>query len=475
MRHCYIKGVIIAPRAKRLFLAITAVLAALSLTLCTNPTFIEFSRYVGPSAIRPAGFDSDLQWNMEMINAPGAWAIVADTVPVFQTEERTIVAVIDTQVSEHHDLTGKIVDRYDIAPSGGPNGNGLGREHGTHVTGTIVAEPQDYRDFGIESVGSRYVDVLSIRALRDNGSGFTDDVIAAIDHAAAFVHGATNRPVSVINLSLGGGSPDAGLYAAIERAVAGGITVVAAAGNDGREGMIVPAYFDNTIAVGSIDRSAERSSFSHFGTGLDFVAPGSWVLSTVGDTSYAEAPGTSMATPHVAGVAALLYAVEPGLNQAAVYSILRATARDLGASGWDKYYGHGLVDAQAALEYLVNLRRRIPRAPMGQEPGGGSGGVRINVAELSGAQLPPPEAEIDTTTLIVRFADGTDSADPEQLQAFADAVADRVGPATVRAVGTDTAVVELLAGQSVIDALQQLAGVIGVQFSQPNYVYRAVW
>ncbi|TVQ99214.1 MAG: hypothetical protein EA403_13340 [Spirochaetaceae bacterium] len=182
-----------------------------------------------------------------------------------------------------------------------------------------------------------------------------------------------------------------------------------------------------------------------------------------------------MATPHVAGVAALLYAVEPGLNQAAVYSILRATARDLGAPGWDKYYGHGLVDAQAALEYLVNLRRRIPRAPMGQEPGGGSGGLRINVAALSGAQLPPPEAEIDAASLIVRFADGTDSSDSLQLQAFADAVADRLGPTAVRAVGADTAVVELLAGQSVVDALQQVAGVTGVQFSQPNYIYRAVW
>ncbi|TVR05266.1 MAG: hypothetical protein EA403_03280, partial [Spirochaetaceae bacterium] len=64
----------IAPRAKRLLLAIPVALAALSLTLCTNPTFIEFTRYVAPTAIRPTGFDSDLQWNMEMINAPGAWA-----------------------------------------------------------------------------------------------------------------------------------------------------------------------------------------------------------------------------------------------------------------------------------------------------------------------------------------------------------------------------------------------------------------
>lgn len=205
------------------------------------------------------------------------------------------------------------------------------------------------------------------------------------------------------------------------------------------------------------------------------MAPGANILSLDVPNTYGYKTGTSMATPHVAGVAALLYAVEPGLNQAAVYSILRATARDLGAPGWDKYYGHGLVDAQAALEYLINLRRRIPRAPMGQEPAGGSGGLRINVAELSGAQIPPPEAEIDTATLIVRFADGTDSSDSLQLQAFADAVADRVGASAVRAVGTDTAVVELLAGQSVIEALQQVAGVTGVQFSQPNYVYRAVW
>ena len=453
-------------------------LAALSLTLCTNPTFIEFSRYVGPSAIRPAGFDSDLQWNMEMINAPGAWAVMGDD-SVNGPLAPVLVAVLDTGIAADHDgLSGIVELEHGANPADGgapvntdPNG------HGTHVAG-IIAAMQTSPGIGVFGTTQDIARLISVKVFPGSTRTTSSSILVAgmqevLSLTEAFV------PVRVVNLSLGGGGTDAALYYEIQRLVDVGITVVAATGNSNREGVFFPAWFDNTIAVGATNSTSLRwvQGFdgSNYGVGIDLMAPGANILSLDVPNTYDYKTGTSMATPHVAGVAALLYAVEPGLNQAAVYSILRATARDLGAPGWDKYYGHGLVDAQAALEYLINLRRRIPRAPMGQEPGGGSGGLRINVAELSGAQLPPPEAEIDAATLIVRFADGTDASDSLQLQTFADAVSDQVGASAVRAVGTDTAVVELLAGQSVIEALQQVAGVTGVQFSQPNYVYRAVW
>jgi serine protease len=216
-----------------------------------------------------------------------------------------------------------------------------------------------------------------VRVLDDSGSGSDATVADGINWATA--HGA-----GVINLSLGGSIPTSGLGIqdsmtdAVQNAVNHGVVVVAAAGNDG-----LPFCENNSLAgkvlcVGAVDKRENRSFFSSFGAGLSLVAPGGSdmpgtdedILSTWNDGNYHFLAGTSQATPHVSGVAALL--VSLGVRgQAAVQRIL-STATDLGTPGPDLQFGAGLVNAQAA---VAGLRRND-----GTAGGGTAGKAAISVA-----------------------------------------------------------------------------------------------
>ncbi len=215
-----------------------------------------------------------------------------------------------------------------------------------------------------------------VRVLGDDGSGDSATVAAGIDYAVA--HGA-----QVINLSLGSDVPlvgsDPTFGAAIDRALDHGVIVVAAAGNDGLPACEQPSGQGRLLCVGAVDKRGMRSFFSSFGQGLGVVAPGGSavpvsgedILSTWNDGGYMELAGTSQATPHVAGVAALL--VSKGLHgQAAVNRIL-ATAKDAGTPGPDPQYGAGIVNARAAVAGLGGG---------GGGAGGGGSAARVSVAPV---------------------------------------------------------------------------------------------
>ena len=461
------------------------------MTTCVNPVWLEHSTYAAPAALRPANFDSDLQWNMEMINAPGAWGIMESLVTNGTTLHPVVVAVLDTRVAEHDDLVSQLLDELNIVDDNGGNvGPGIpDNQHGTHVSGIIAAAGDPSGD-GLIGVAGSFVSLLPVRVLDLEGQGTTGDLTRGIWAAVEYLE--TVGAMRVINLSLGGGSTDAALYDAIAYARGRGVTIIAAGGNSGEEGLLVPAFFDNTIAVTAVTATGSRASYSNFGSGVSLAAPGgagyysdqpldspgttAWdaVLSTWETDKYRWLSGTSMATPHVAGIAALLYAVEPGLNQDAVYSILRATARDLGTPGWDKYYGHGLVDAQAALEYLLNLQQRIPRAPMGADDSGAAGGISIQTSALSGAQYPEAESDIDSHSVILRFHEGQAPVTGPELFRFEARLRQRFGVASAQRIGAHTMVVKLGAGQQPLDMLEPLAALDEVQYSQPNYRYQAI-
>ena len=304
----------------------------------------------------PAGAASDplrsQQWGLDLIESDAAHATATGT--------GAVVAVVDSGVlASHPDLQGRLLAGHDFVQNDGTPQDGIG--HGTHVTGIIAAD--EGNGIGIAGVAPGAA-VLPIRVLNDAGMGDAADVAAGIDYAVA--HGA-----QVINLSLGtdvplgGGDPD--FDAALARAAAAGVVIVAAAGNDTIPFCEQPDVGGNLICVGAVDQHGIQSTFSNFSGDRGLMAPGGSnlptendILSTWKDGQYHFAAGTSQATPHVAGVAALL--VSLGLRGKAIVDRLLATATDAGVPGPDPEYGAGIVNARAAVAGLT---------PPG---GGGDGG-----------------------------------------------------------------------------------------------------
>jgi len=190
--------------------------------------------------------------------------------------------------------------------------------------------------------------------LNRNGSGFLSDVIEGIDAAI-------QRDLDIVNMSLGTSSNVQSLHDAIIRAKAAGLVVVAAAGNSGGA-VIYPAAYPEAIAISATDRANAIASFSSRGPEVDLAAPGVSIYSTYKGTGYRTLSGTSMASPHVAGSAALLLAASrsnPGLcdtirvngvcDPDEVQAKLQASAIDLGIPGFDPLYGWGLVNAFRAI------------------------------------------------------------------------------------------------------------------------------
>jgi subtilisin family serine protease len=295
----------------------------------------------------------DEQWGLEMVKAETAWQT--------STGVGAVVAVIDTGVQrDHPDLGDRLLTGFDfvgddpIEPGDEDSNPSDGNGHGTHVAGIAVANRDN--DEGIAGIapGAR---VLPFRVLDDNGEGYADDTIKAVNRAI-------DEGAHVINLSLGDYLPlqstlfnDPAYKSALERATSAGVVVVVAAGNNGLPKCENPQVAA-ILCVGSVDNARTRSVFSSFGSNVDLMAPGGSglggsaedVLSTYIPSRYEAVSGTSQATPHVAGVAALL--VSLGLRGQEAANRIVATAADAGSPGPDGTYGAGIVDAAAAVEGL---------------------------------------------------------------------------------------------------------------------------
>jgi serine protease len=245
--------------------------------------------------------------------------------------------------------------------------------HGTHVASTI-AEATNNREGG---AGLAFgCALMPVKALAFTGDGSLFDIADAIDYAIEFTQGG-QRPVKVINMSLGTDFDDQTLRAAVDRAFRAGVTVVAATGNDGLRQVGFPAAYSNVIAVGAVDGRKRRAPYSNFGPEVDVMAPGGdfdrdetgdgdrpdgfpdGILQQTfdprlagsgryDDFAYWYFEGTSMASPHVAATACLLY--RQGITDpAAIRAIIEQTAEDLGSPGRDDSFGFGLVRPSVAL------------------------------------------------------------------------------------------------------------------------------
>jgi subtilisin family serine protease len=257
------------------------------------------------------------------------------------------VAVIDTGIDvDHPDLN--VIGGYNCQVSGSyDDGNG----HGTHVSGTIAALDNNIGVVGV-APGAR---LWAVRVLNNRGSGTWSQVICGIDWVAA--NAAT---IEVANMSLGGtgtetGCNDGGMNEAICNAVDAGVTFVVAAGNEtDNAANHVPAAYDQVITVSALDdrdgvytTSDVLASFSNYGADVDLIAPGVYIYSTYKGGGYATMSGTSMASPHVAGGAALYKATNPNASPAQVKSALQSA----GTTDWNN-----INDRDGIKEKLLNVR-----------------------------------------------------------------------------------------------------------------------
>lgn len=290
------------------------------------------------------------QWGPKKIEADYAW----DTT----TGNRSIlVAVIDTGIDYNHpDLEKNYVALgYDwVNNDTDPMDD---NSHGTHCAGIIAAETNNSK--GIAGIAQ--VSIMAEKAFNPSGDGLEDDVANAIIHAV-------DQGADILSNSWGDYEESQLIRNAMNYAYAHGLLIVAAAGNEATSSMLYPAAYDEVIAVTATTSTDNKASFSNYGDWVEIAAPGDTIYSTVLGSSYGYKSGTSMACPHVAAVAALIWSRFPNATRDWVRAQLRYTSDDLGDLGFDQYFGYGRVNARRAVEEappshdLLILNSKVPSA-----------------------------------------------------------------------------------------------------------------
>ena len=335
--------------------------------------------YVQPNYVYKADASSSLsdtyvqngsEWYLDKVNATEAWDLLAAG-----SASKVKVAVLDTGAYFGHedfganmdealsvDVTGDAVNgQYpSISGDGGVKVSSSMLYHGTHVCGIIGATANNTK--GTAGVAAGYnndlVDIMAVDVFTDSignrdGGAYTDDIVKGITYAVS-------KGAKVVNMSLGGSSDlvNDGLFnEAITSATNSGTLCVAAAGNENTDSHYMPSDATDALSVIALENFSDTSAnskadFSNFGSVKDISAPGVSIVSEYygsGTGSYANMNGTSMATPIVTAVAAMVYAAYPSLTVAEVKDILCNTATDLYTTGFDDQTANGIVNAEAAV------------------------------------------------------------------------------------------------------------------------------
>lgn len=330
--------------------------------------------YLASVAIVPSDPHWGNQWAPAKIGAPAAWEITTGSSEI-------IIAVLDTGVKlDHPDLAAKIWTNPGEIPANGLDDDLNGKVddvhgwhfyhrcsgsvclpfedndlrddsgHGTHVAGIAAAETDN--ELGIAGI-SWGAQLMPVKVLDEYGDGWYSDVVAGIVYA-------TDNGADIINLSLGGKESSRALQDAVDYSHAEGVLLIAATGNSGGA-VLYPAACDHVLAVGATDVNDLRPGFSNHGPGIDVAAPGVAIYSTwPWLDGYWRKSGTSMAAPHVAGLAALIWSVRPDLTNDEVAQAISQTAIDLGTAGWDEFHGWGRIDAHRALLSVFRFKLYVP-------------------------------------------------------------------------------------------------------------------
>ncbi|WP_431688108.1 S8 family serine peptidase [Hahella sp. NBU794] len=344
---------------------------------------IEFAEpnYIRKALETPSDPLYGLQWHYPLISLPSAWDVTHGS--------GVVVAVLDTGVLlTHPDLSGRLVsanDDFDFVSSlsSSLDGDGIDSDptdpgdsvfgsssfHGTHVAGTVAAASNSIGGVGVAFEAK----VMPIRVLGQGGSGSDADLVQAIRFAAGLSNSSgtiPSRRADIINMSLGGAGFSTALGVAVQDALNAGVIVVAAAGNENTSSPFYPAAYPGVISVSAVGSDGLKAPYSNYGSTVDVAAPGGnffldldgdgqqdGVLSTWGNDSsgsvqfaYSQMQGTSMASPHVAGVFALMESLRD-VTPSDIDSYLTngELSVDIGATGRDDIYGYGLIDAAKAV------------------------------------------------------------------------------------------------------------------------------
>lgn len=311
------------------------------------------------------------QWGPAKIKAPAAWDVVTGTADV-------VIAVLDSGIRlNHQDLTDNLWINPGEVPGNGLDDDSNGKVddfqgwhfyhewngltfipkednqvaddygHGTHVAGIAGAKINNGIGIAGMAGGSRF---MVVKILDQYGDGWYSDLVKGIVYAV-------DNGARIINLSMGGTPSSEALQEAVNYAHAHGALVVAAAGNDGGA-VLYPAACEHVLAIAATDQNDGRPSFSNYGSQVDVAAPGLNIYSTwPWVEGYSTKSGTSMATPHVSGLAALIWSARPDRTAEQVTGIITTTARDVNSStlpGRDEYLGWGRIDASHAVSTTVH-------------------------------------------------------------------------------------------------------------------------
>jgi thermitase len=318
-------------------------MTAAQLTASPDVEYAE-PNYIVRAAEIPNDPDFSLQWGMTAIDAPRAW-------DVSHGGSGVIVAVVDTGIDgTHPDLKGRVLAGYNFI-SGQPlsaGANSDDNEHGTHVSGIVAASTNN--GVGVAGVAGN-ASLQPVKVLDQNGAGTDATVADGIEYAA-------DNGAKVINLSLGGPDHSSLLDDAVKYAQAAGCLVVAAAGNSGNDAPFYPAASPNVMAVAATTSGGSLAYYSNYGSYLSVAAPGDYIVSTLPGGGYGYLSGTSMAAPHVSGLAALAWAVCPHDSNDQVRQVIQNTATSLGSG---QSVGSGLIDAGAAIGSYFSA----PAGPVG--------------------------------------------------------------------------------------------------------------
>lgn len=292
--------------------------------------------YIEPDAVAHAIATPDdphfgSQWHLGKIQAPLAWDITTG-------DSRVIISVIDSGVNAGHpDLAGRVLTGYDFVNNDNDAHDDNG--HGTAVAG--VAAAATHNALGVAGL-TWSSPVLPVKVLGADGSGAYSNIIKGITFSA-------DSGARIINLSLGGTSSSKALQDAVTYAWNKSAVLIAAAGNNGNNTPVYPAACTHVVAVSATDSKDARPSWSNYGSYVELSAPGVSILTTHSATGYAHHNGTSFSSPVAAGVAALVASISPAASNAQIVDILLKNADDIGAAGYDVYYGHGRVNAARAV------------------------------------------------------------------------------------------------------------------------------